>query len=436
MTTLDMTSELPDQPVGEITFTGSGRWQANFASLALPAGMGLSRASSGGYFDQAGVWTVAPSNGARFDHDPASLVFRGLLVEESRTNSLRNNTMVGAVAGVLGSGGALPTNWGFAGGSTAGLTATVVGVGQESGIDYLDLRLNGTTNATSAVLFYESSSAIVATASQVWTASQMVRLMAGSLTNVTNMGMQLVVIGGSGTTNALRTATSAALRNQRHETTVTTGAGTTNVRMGLLLDFVNTAAVDVTLRIGLPQLELGGFATSMIKTSTAAAVRAADVYQAPLASLYWLREQEGTLLSEFLTMAGGAAAAKTVFCISDGSSANRLHIAATAGTVNPRIVAGGVAANPGALSYTDGVASKLALAYKIGSGQGILAEDATLSTASSPTVLAAKGVYTDGLRVGVQPQTIGPGGWLNGWVKSLRYVPVRLANAELQSLTA
>ncbi|NBX86087.1 MAG: hypothetical protein EBQ80_02440 [Proteobacteria bacterium] len=434
MTTLDIVAELPDNPMGEVVFTGSGRWQANFASLSLPAGMGVSRASAAGCFDSTGNWVVAASNGPRFDYDPATLAFRGLLVEESRTNSLRNNTMAGAAVGVVGSGGALPTNWGFSGGSTAGLVATVEGFGQESGIDYLDVRLNGTTNATVCVLFYESSTGIAATASQTWVGSQMVKLVGGSLANVPSLGMQLAVIGGSGTANATRTPTNAALRTQRAEVSVTTGAGTTNIRLGLLLNLTNAAAVDVTLRIGLPQLELGAFATSMIKTNGTVAVRAADVYQAGLNGMYWLREQQGTVLADFATISGNTAA-RCVFCISDATINNRLQVFIGSGFNNPRIVAGGVAANPGAVAYTDGTASKLALAYRVGSGQGMLAEDGALATASSPTSLAPKSVYTDGLRVGGQPQSIGAGGWLNGWVKSLSYVPDRLSNADLQALT-
>ena len=78
----------------------------------------------------------------RFDHNPTTGESLGLLVEEQRTNSIRNNTMVGAVAGTPGT---LPTNWStFITGAT-GISREVVGTGVESGINYLDLRFFGTS---------------------------------------------------------------------------------------------------------------------------------------------------------------------------------------------------------------------------------------------------------------------------------------------------
>jgi len=62
-----------------------------------------------------------------------------LLLEPQRTNSIRNSTMVGAVAG---NPGTLPTNWNVSG--AVGLTRTIVGVGTELGLQYVDFRFNGT----------------------------------------------------------------------------------------------------------------------------------------------------------------------------------------------------------------------------------------------------------------------------------------------------
>jgi len=61
-----------------------------------------------------------------------------LLLEPQRTNSIRNSSMVGAVAG---SPGTLPTNWTRQ--NSSGLTQTVVGVGVENGLQYVDINLSG-----------------------------------------------------------------------------------------------------------------------------------------------------------------------------------------------------------------------------------------------------------------------------------------------------
>src|SRR5262245_45817020 len=110
-------------------------------------GVVVSRASVGYANDSVGTWTAFGANVLRRTDN-------GILVEESRTNSIQNNSMQGAVAGVIGSGGAYPTNWSNnsgGGNNPAGLTVTIVGTGTELGIDFVDIRWNGTPNATTSI---------------------------------------------------------------------------------------------------------------------------------------------------------------------------------------------------------------------------------------------------------------------------------------------
>ena len=51
----------------------------------------FTRASTGTYFDSAGVLRSAATNAPRWDHDPATLQLRGMLLEEARTNLLLNS---------------------------------------------------------------------------------------------------------------------------------------------------------------------------------------------------------------------------------------------------------------------------------------------------------------------------------------------------------
>ena len=119
----------------------------------------VSRASSGYAEALDGTWV-------NFGNNIARRTDRGLLVEESRTNSIRNNSMQGAVAG---SPGTLPTNWGVP--SLAGLTETVVAVGAVNGIDYIDLRYQGTTTGTILFRYFESTLQIAASVGQTFTYS-------------------------------------------------------------------------------------------------------------------------------------------------------------------------------------------------------------------------------------------------------------------------
>ena len=108
------------------------------------------------YIDSSGVITAATNNQPRFDHDPVTLICKGLLIEESRTNSLLNTdllstqivtvtaavrtlsfygtgsvTLSGAHAAVVSGTGAYPTRTTYSFTPTAGaLTLTVTGTVQ------------------------------------------------------------------------------------------------------------------------------------------------------------------------------------------------------------------------------------------------------------------------------------------------------------------
>jgi hypothetical protein len=194
-----------------------------------------------------------------------------LLLEPQRTNGIRNSTMVGAVAG---SPGTLPTNWSA---STGGLTQTVVGTGTESGLPYVDLRFSGTAILTLVRIFSETSTQIAAVNAQTWAHSIYVKRISGTFDSAA-LGYALRGAGGTGlgaptspitvTTNLQRLAYIAAVNN----------ASTQFVQP--LIDFNLTigATYDFTIRIAAPQMELGAYATTFIKTSTAAVTRVLDAF--------------------------------------------------------------------------------------------------------------------------------------------------------------
>jgi hypothetical protein len=199
----------------------------------------------------------------------------GLLVEESRTNSLRNNSMQGAVAG---SPGTLPTNWAVAG--AVGLTTNVIATGIENGISYIDLQITGTTSGTAYKLAFETYLGIAASQSQVWTLSIFHKLVGGSLTNITatNLEIDEANAGGGGLAANIGAVAAPTATLQRVTYTATLGNAATAHVTGLLnLTVTNSSAVNATIRIGWPQLELGSFATSPIVTTSAAVTRNADV---------------------------------------------------------------------------------------------------------------------------------------------------------------
>jgi hypothetical protein len=384
----------------------------------------FTRASSATFIDSTGTLQTASTDAPRFDHNPTTGESLGLLVEEARTNSIRNNTMVGAVTGTPGT---LPTNWTLTGGS--GISPSVVGAGTENGIAYIDVQVNGTpTASTFANIVFDTS--IVASSGQAWASSVYVKLTAGSLTNtsivqeireVTSLGVYL--------TNSTLTVTptSAALNTQRVLLSRTlNNASTTNVRPIVSFQTTNGAAIDFTLRIGLPQLEQGAFATSVIPTTTAAATRAADVATITGSAFSsWYRQDEGTVFAEYRDI-GITGANRFVYQVSDGTGSNRIgfFVSGTT-TINNRHVAAGTQVNPTTLSTILNGRNRHAIACAVGSCNA--ASGGTLATASSPSSMPS----VTQLSIGA----LNAGEFLNASISRLTYWPTRLPNTTLQRMT-
>ncbi len=104
----------------------------------LPDDVALSRTGSATQFDASGALVVYDADVPRLSN--------GWQIEGPSTNQVPNPRAEGATAGAIGSGGAWPTGW--AGYGDTGLTVTIVAVGQDDGIDYIRVRLSGTTDSS------------------------------------------------------------------------------------------------------------------------------------------------------------------------------------------------------------------------------------------------------------------------------------------------
>jgi len=262
-------------------------------NLVFPTDITFTRASSATYFNSAGVLTTAATNVPRLDYNPSTLAARGLLIEEQRTNSIRNNTMQGAVAGTPGTN---PTNWSIAN-NPNGLTKEIVGTGTTNGITWIDVRWSGTTTATgSTVVQPEGTTAITAATGQSWSASAWWAIVGGSTANITAVNQRVTGRSAAGSllenTDTAVTLTATLTRYAASRTM--TNASTERVTNDIAFSYSSGVAIDITLRIGLPQLELGAFATSVIPTTTAAATRSADVASVNTLSP-WFNSVSGTL---------------------------------------------------------------------------------------------------------------------------------------------
>ena len=378
------------------------------------------------------VPTVATINSApRFDHNPTTGESLGLLVEEPRTNSIRNNTGVGAVAGTPGTS---PTNWGV-GTTNAELTSQIVGVGSESGISYIDIKISGTVTASrdldirlEQLLFASASSG------QTWTQSVYLRQVGGSQSNIAAIYLQAntyTAVGTYVTTPWFSAVTvgSGSLIAQRLTATATlSGATTAYIAPFIKISTATTGAVDFTIRIGLPQLEQGAFATSVIPTTTATVTRAADVAQitgSSFSSFY--NQTEGTIFVD-VNSAPIATVIQTAYDINDGTTNERIFTRRlAAGTIGAAITDNNtVQANVGGFAIAASVRYRSSLAYKLNDFSGSV-NGATNDTASSGTLPTVTAMNIGATQAGAS-QT-------NGTIRRLTFWPTRLANTTLQQIT-
>jgi len=264
----------------------------------LPAGFTFSRGGTATYFDRTGALQEAAANAPRFNYDPVTLAFKGLLVEEPRTNSIPNPRAEGASAGAPGT---IATGWGayFSG----GLSLQCTGVGTEYGMRYTDLRFYGTSTATSEnTIYFNNAVAIAAAQNQIWTGSVYARQSAGTTNNMAvNLRLfELNSVGAYlGESGVAMTPTLGTF--QRYVATRTLSNATAaqvSVQISVFASGIGVA-VDFTIRVYHPQLEQGAFATSPILPpagTPGASSRAADDVNCPTGG--WFNPSEGTIIAE------------------------------------------------------------------------------------------------------------------------------------------
>lgn len=388
----------------------------------------------GTYLSTYSATTTAANGGMAYDYNPTTLAALGLSLWEARTNSIRNNTMVGASAGTPGT---MPTNWPAVQIVTStGISSSVVGTGTENGITYIELRVFGTvaTGSGSAQIKFETQNAIAALNAQVWAASTYWRMTAGTLTGLANF--RLFINENSAVPAFLQqdlgsvqtSPTSAALSTQRVSSVITlSNASTAWITPAIQFDLANGAAVDITLRIGLPQCEQGAFATPVIQTTAAAATRSAP--SVSTTSLGWYNATEGTFVA-VSTLGQTTAQNEALFDLNDNSTNNRVVLRAQVSGSGTQVTIRSGGATSAALTSAVAVTAtqrKTAVVYKV--------NDFAICVNGEAPVAGGAGavpVSPTQLLVGYEQ---GPLGWLNGWIQSIAYYPRRLANGTLQALS-
>ncbi len=391
-------------------------------SKVLDPRITFTRASTATYVDHTGVWREVANNQPRFYFDSVSGASLGFIVEEQRSNSIRNPRGEGGTSS--------PTHWSVF--ASNGLTTTIQGRGIQDGRDYVDLRISGTTTSTFYVQSFDNVAASIS-AGQSSSGSVWLSLTAGSLTNITtiNLTHRFEPATGFGFENVTPTATP-----QRFTVVSTAPASTTSEYWTFGLSFNSGVAIDVTLRFSWPQLETNAaFVTSPILPPAATlstSTRAADVAVMSGTNFSsWYNQSSGTTLVEAATLTG-VTTTVIPYAISDNTFNNSIYGNFASGTSfrGANIVVSGVAQTNSIATFTgiDPVAGITdALAYTANS----IAESCngattrSISSGSVPTV--------DRLYLG--SNWSGSGNYLNGYLRKFAYYPEQLTNSQLQQLT-
>lgn len=357
--------------------------------------------------------TSAAYYGPRFDYNPATLVARGLLIEEARTNIVLysktdvtnwvQNNVVGTIDSIAAPDG------------TASATLITANGGANNFL------YSATPHNTTAAPWTQSFYVKAGTASWIY-------IRAADNTSDTWFNVSTGVVG---TLGAGCTSTITAVGNGWYRCTVTkttsasaSGFAVVGIANG---DNSTTAVAGQTIYVWGAQTELGSFATSYIPTAASAVARSADSASMTGTNFSsWYNQTQGTFVVNS-NIEGRAAAASYVFAASDGS-ANEI-VGGFVTTTSHRIgfvVDGGVTQvdlNAGAtLVNTD---YKIAFAYKL--------NDFAASLNGASPLTDTVGTIPTPSEMGIGSR--GGSSFFNGWIASIAYYNTHLPNVQLQSLT-
>lgn len=410
---------------------GSGN--ALLAPLVKNGNLGRSiaytRSGLASYFARNRILTNAVANEAR--HNFTGSGFDGFLSEGARINSIRNATMQGGTDGVIGSGGAAPTNWVLS--ISSGLTITVA-YGTEDGKNYVDFTVSGTPSGSPHFqISFEPQNIVTASQNQNWTLAVNTKLISGNFTNVTASNLRVLeydsvpsVLLANISSNLLSNIT--AEEKRQSYTIQLSNANTTNIRP--MLTFSGSgSAVSYTVRIYMPQLELGTFRSSFIPTTTVAGFRNSDNPVIDLTQIPGFNANEGTLLVEFKRNSY-ITARTTAIQIDDGTEANSIRIQQESSAEGYDIRAATTIASSEDTVLTDDIGggnnlASCAFSYKANDFSFCL-NNGTVQTDNSGSVPSG----LTSLRIGRNVSSN-----LYGCIRNARYIPKKLSDSELAIAT-
>jgi hypothetical protein len=372
---------------------------------------------------------------ARFDYDPVTLAPKGIQIEEQRTNLLLYSEEFDNAA------------WTKSNTSVTANTTTSPDGTVDADKIIID---NGVASGSSTFISRDITKAASATRYTVSVFAKAdgfnsMRLRCRQTSNFANEAFCIfdLAAGTAGTatvngtfTNASATITLYANGFYRCVLTFTSGTET-DLSFRVLPESGTGDGIKGIFAFGA-QLEAGAFATSYIPTVASQVTRTADQTSIVAPNFApWYNQSEGTFVVEasFIGRPASVGNARTAV-ISDGTANNFISAglrnnANSSGVYYGQINTGGTsqALLPSSIAADigDNVTFKSAIAYKV-NDIAATANGATVSTDTSATIPAVNTLFIGTID--------GAANFLNGHIRSIRYYPTRLSNAQLQALTA
>jgi hypothetical protein len=353
----------------------------------------------------------------RFDYDPVTLAPKGLLIEEQRTNlaahsenfsswsatslTVTTNTTV-APDGTTTADTLTPS-------ATGGVVSQGIGFTGD-GTKSVSVFLKAGTSGTTLYFLRDTTAGVTrGTATITWTA-----------------GVPSAVASAGGTIEAVENYGNGWYRIEL----ILVGVIAANVNQ-LRIQPDSVVGTDTVIAWGA-QAENGAFATSYIPTVASQVTRAADQCSIVAPNFApWYNQSEGTFVADISLNNAPATATFSLYTVSDNTNNERIYVGTGSGgfgNINTVVTDGGVLQ---AQTINSGLTSagtyKYANAYKANDFASV-ANGGVAATDTSGTVPTVDRLFIGLSAAGAVP--------INGHIRSLRYYPTRLSDAQLQALTA
>jgi hypothetical protein len=379
--------------------------------------------------NSSGLVSTINADLPRFDYDPISLVCKGLLIEEQRTNLFTYSSEFDNAAWEKNNTTITPNTIVAPDGT---LTADAI-VETTTSNTFHNIRQSVSVSSGQVITF--SFYAKESTRRYAWFGVFSTTGAYGAGTRFRDSTIDLQTGLETGTTAGTLTYTfsSSSVGNGWYRYVIvmqaTTGSGTVFGSIGPAESSSSyasyTGAVDKNIYAWGTQFEVGSFATSYIPTVASTVTRNADIATMTGTNFSdWFNAPEGAFMAQFWSIGTGG------FVIQAGT-ANNFNSRITIGvSPNNFIVSNSGGANQAALGNTSliGAVAKICGTYKVDSFAASLNGATTLTDTSG--VVAAP----DSLALGYR-NTSSPNGFFSGWLQKVNFWPQRLTNNEVQAFS-